>query len=88
MNLPDRLKDAKERYLHAYRTTRDVLEKIGIGDPTTNSFFYHKMNLTRSMELDRINNPLEQIAMNLAWHIQRIKHPIRMYRWLRESEDE
>ena len=85
MILESKLDEIKERYLHAYRSMREFLENVDPEKPKID--FYSKMRIQRVMALDRIDNSLEVIAMDLAWIVQRIKHPIKIYRWLRELEE-
>jgi len=85
MTIRDVLSENVKRFLHAYKTMEEILS-FGLDDGNIdyNSLFNHKMAVTRALALDRINNPLEQFAMDVAWHIQKIRHPIKMYRLVAE----
>jgi len=77
MGILDELKYIKERYLHAYRSQRECIENKT--DPeNTQTDFYMRTNDLRIITMNRIRNPLEMIAMDIAWNVQKIKHPLRM----------
>lgn len=72
----------KDRFLHAYRTQREAFETFNAND--MNVDFYHKMAVNRCIALQKIDSPLEILAMDISWIVQRIRHPIKIGNMLRE----
>jgi hypothetical protein len=83
MSVREKLLKYKEKYLHAYRTMMEVLE-AEINNKVDYRDFNYKMAITRASALDRIRDPLEQLAMDLAWFEQRIRHPFKMHSLVQE----
>jgi len=78
--------ERKERFLHAYNTTSMALDfALNYPDALKSS-----KGLVANLDCtlpgknfvtnNSVNKPLELIAMNLAWHVQILKHPIKMVR--------
>ena len=80
-----RLAEYKKDFLRAYNDTgrtlnfslnnpeilknsRSLITKLDYTLPTTSSL------------LNRNNSALEQLAMNLSWHVKFLKHPLKMLR--------
>ena len=73
----------QREFLHAYRSMDDFLEGIEeINSPGTD--FYSKARLVRVSALDENPASLEELGLSSAWILHRLKHPIKMHRWIKE----
>ena len=78
--------ERKERFIHAYNTTSVALD-FALNYPgelknLKSLIAYLDCTLPGKnfVTNNSVNKPLELIAMNLAWHVQILKHPIKMVR--------
>jgi len=79
------IKQKKRKFMHAYECMNEFL-RYNIEGPTND--YEYQMARSRVLALDRINDSLEQLAIDMAWWIQRIKHPIRMYELIQDCKEE
>ena len=75
--------EIQREFLHAYRSMDYILEEIeDINSPRID--FYYKARLDRVSALEENPTLMEGLGLSSAWIIHRLRHPIKMHRWIKE----
>lgn len=77
------LREMQREFSYAYRSMYDLLEGIeDINSPRID--FHYKARLARVSALEESSTLMEGLGLSGAWIFHRLKHPIKMHRWIKE----